>query len=86
MAHDEGQVRIAKPQCIGKDGVEHRLQVGRRARDDAQNLGGCCLLIECFGKLATARIEIFLDRCHRRLTLLSKKAAPQSRRSRTTSI
>src|SRR5271166_5409083 len=57
------------------DGVEYRLGIIERVADDAENFGGRCLLLQRFGKLASARLHIVeqprvLDRDHR---LVSKR-------------
>ena len=46
---DGSVVGIAKPTSGLRDCSQHRLDVSRRARDDAQNLAGCCLLLPCLG-------------------------------------
>ena len=50
--------------------LEHRLDVGRRARDDAQDLAGRRLLLQRLGEVAVARLQLLeqadvLDRDHR---------------------
>src|SRR6516164_7785646 len=49
--HHEGELAIAQPHCALGNRVEHRLDVGRRARDDAQDLGGGGLLLQHFSKV-----------------------------------
>ena len=51
------------------DRVEHRLHVGRRAADHPQDLRCCRLLLERFGELPVARLQLLeqprvLDRDH----------------------
>ena len=63
-AHPLEQVNAAP-----RNRIEHRLYVGRRARDHAQDLGGRRLLLERFAKVAVARLELVeeahvLDRDH----------------------
>ena len=41
-----------------RDRVEHRLEVGRRARDDAQDLAGGGLLLQRLGEVAVARLQL----------------------------
>ena len=43
--HDPGVQRLAETSSTRDDRVEHCLDVGRRARDDAQYLGSRCLLV-----------------------------------------
>ena len=43
--------------------VEHRLDVGRRAADDPQDLAGRRLLLERLGEIAVARLEL-LEQAH----------------------
>src|SRR5215472_3018 len=43
--HDPGVQRLAQTSSTRDDRVEHCLDVGRRARDDAQYLGCRCLLV-----------------------------------------
>jgi hypothetical protein len=42
-------------------GVEHRLGIGGRVADDAQNLGSCGLLLQRFVEIARATVELFLQ-------------------------
>jgi hypothetical protein len=35
---EECEVRAAEPRCAGEDRLEYRLQVGRRATDNAQDV------------------------------------------------
>ena len=67
----------AEPSCIRQDSLEHRLQVAGRARDDAQHLRGCRLLLQRLGKViarfakfAGARFERFLQSASVRLEIL----------------
>jgi hypothetical protein len=39
-------------------GLEHRLQVARRAGDHAQDVRGCRLLFQCLCELARARLQL----------------------------
>ena len=39
-AIDGAQHTLAEPRCVLDDPVEHRLQIGRRVRDQAQDFGG----------------------------------------------
>ncbi len=63
------RVGVAQFQRGGRDRVEHRLSVGRRAREDAQDLAGGGLLLERFGEFPVARVQFVeqpnvLDRDH----------------------
>ena len=49
-AVDGRVVRFAQPGRARRDRLEHRLQVGRRPADDAQDLGGGRLLLVGFGE------------------------------------
>jgi hypothetical protein len=68
-------------------GLEHRLQVPRRAGDDLQHLGRCCLLLQRlskviarFAKLAGARFERLLQSASMRLELLDQFRLGTTRR------
>jgi hypothetical protein len=52
-------IDAANPRGAFDNGVEHRLHVCGRAADDAQHLGGCCLMLQRFGKLAPAIVQLF---------------------------
>src|SRR5262249_16829913 len=47
----EGKLALAQPHGAFGDGIEYRLQVGRRSRDDAQHLGRRSLLLQRLGEL-----------------------------------
>src|SRR5215831_11298383 len=49
--HHEGELATAQPHRSLGNCVEHRLDVGRRARNDAQHLGGRGLLLQRLGKV-----------------------------------
>ena len=53
--------RLAETSSTRDDRVEHGLDVGRRARDDAQYLGSRCLLVKCLGELARAHFELLFQ-------------------------
>ncbi len=55
---DSAVERAAEPYRVADDGVEHRLRVGRRARDDPQDLAGRRLLLERLGQRAVARLQL----------------------------
>src|SRR5213593_1728179 len=59
---DEAEQPIAKTHSTLHDRVEHRLSIGRRARDDAKVLTRCRLLLEGLGYLCVGLRErtIFL--------------------------
>ena len=68
------RVGVAQFQRGGRDRVEYRLGVGRRTREDAQDLAGGGLLLERFAQFPVARLQFVeepnvLDRDHR---LISK--------------
>src|SRR5215471_20879547 len=50
------ELSLAEFRCAPGDGVEHGLDVGRRTRDYAQYLGGCCLIFKGFLQLVLARL------------------------------
>ena len=52
------QNRASQRRARSRDGVEHRLDVGGRARDHAQDLAGRGLLLEGLGEVAVARLEL----------------------------
>ena len=67
---DGGIVVVAQARRVFRDRVEHRLNVARRARNDAQNLGGGGLLLQGLGEVTIARLQLLeqpyvLDRDHR---------------------
>src|SRR5262245_22953859 len=67
---NDGIRRFAQLCRAFRHGIQHRLDIGRRAGDHAQNLAGCCLLLQRFGDLAIALFQFFeqphiLDRDHR---------------------
>jgi hypothetical protein len=49
---------MAEPQGAPHDGVEHRLNVGGGARDDAQDLGRCRLLLQRLGQVTVTSLEL----------------------------
>ena len=62
--------RLAQASGALRHGVEHGLDVGRRARDDAQDLACRRLLLQRLGQVAVARLQFLeqadvLDRDHR---------------------
>ena len=50
--------RVAQPRGIFRDHIQHRLDIRRRAGDHAQNLARRGLLLQRFGELAVASIEL----------------------------
>ncbi|HTO90073.1 MAG TPA: hypothetical protein VMJ70_02980, partial [Candidatus Sulfotelmatobacter sp.] len=67
---DDGVLRLAQALRVLRDRRDDRLNVGRRAADDAQDLRGRGLLLERLGEFAVARLELVeqphvLDRDHR---------------------
>ena len=89
---EESIFRLAKPPRCVEDHINNGLDIGRRAADDTQHLRGRGLLLQCFGKVAGARLHLVeqahvLDRDHRlvgessdQLDLLGRKRL--GRRSR----
>ena len=53
-----GELRAAEPQDRIRDRVEHRLHIGLRPADHAQDVAGRRLLLERFGEVAVARLEL----------------------------
>src|SRR5262250_285984 len=41
------------------DGIQYRLYVGRRAADDAEHLGCCGLMLQCFAQFCIAFLDLF---------------------------
>ena len=55
----DGRVeRLAQASGALRHGVEHGLDVGRRARDDAQDLAGRGLLLQGLGEVVVARLQL----------------------------
>ena len=52
-------IDAANPRRALDDGVEHRLHVCGRATDDAEHLRGCCLMLQRFGELTPAILQLF---------------------------
>ncbi len=57
-AEHGGVQRVAQASGTLRDRVEHRLDVGRRARDDAQDLGGRRLLLQGLGEVGVPGLEL----------------------------
>jgi len=62
-AEDGGVERLAQAGGALRDGVEHRLDVCRRAADDAQDLAGRRLLLQRFREIAVPRLQL-LEQAH----------------------
>jgi hypothetical protein len=60
---DDGVERLAEAGGTGDDRVQHRLDVGRRAADDAQDLRGGGLLLQRLVALALRTREFFFKIC-----------------------
>src|SRR5262249_52221402 len=45
--------------CTLYNGIEDRLHVGRRATDDAEHLGRCCLMLQCLAQFCVALLNLF---------------------------
>src|SRR5215813_11251266 len=65
---------LANAHCIGQHGLEHRLKLARRTRDDAQHFRCCGLLLQrlgklppCLGELTGARFELSVANVRSRL-------------------
>ena len=58
---DDRVDRLAEPRGPLRDDVEHRLDVGRRARDDPQDLGRRRLVLERLGELARPVLDLLLE-------------------------
>src|SRR5262249_5621257 len=58
----------------------------RRARDDAQHLRGRRLLLQCFGELARARLELAFQLARVRLELLFRRSLRFLRRVKMTHV
>jgi hypothetical protein len=52
------ELRLADAHCVRQHGLEHRLQVTRRARNDAQHLRRCRLLLQRLGKMSSRLGEL----------------------------
>ena len=53
-----GELRAAQPRRAGDDGLENRLEVGRRARDCAQDLARRGVLLARLDEFGSARVEL----------------------------
>src|SRR5262249_54302707 len=51
MEVEAAEPGLAKAHCIGQHGLEHRLQLARRAGDNSQHLRGRGLLLQRLGEL-----------------------------------
>jgi len=60
-ASDQAVCSVTKPRGALDHRVEHRLNIGGRARDHTQNLTGGSLLIQGFGEFAVAGFEFLRD-------------------------
>src|SRR5262245_4463121 len=50
VAHEDSAVAATESHRVTDDGPEHRLHIGRRAGDHAEDLAGCRLLSERLGE------------------------------------
>ena len=69
-AKDHRIVGVTQPRGIFRNNIQHRLDIGRRTGDHAQNLARRGLLLQCFGEVTIARLLLVnkprvLDRDHR---------------------
>ena len=64
VARDAADASVAERQGVLDDRIEHRLDVGRRLRDDLQDLGRRRLLLERLAELGGALLNLALPgRC-----------------------
>ena len=63
QAEDRRVRRPAHPGGVLDDGLQNRLQVCRRARDDAQDLAGRRLLLQGLRELGVPRLQL-LEQAH----------------------
>src|SRR6516225_9187242 len=56
--HQIAELGLAERDCLLQHGIEYRLQLARRARDHAEDLGGCRLSLQCLGKLVRACLHL----------------------------
>src|SRR5262249_30965049 len=54
------KIGLADTSCVLQHGVEHLLQLARRAGDNLQHLRGCRLLLPCLGKVSPRLVEFAL--------------------------
>src|SRR5260370_38618526 len=54
------KIAFAQLRCVGEDDSEYGLELVRRARDDAEHLGRCRLLLQRCGQLAREQSDILL--------------------------
>src|SRR5262245_20354768 len=59
-AKDMRVLRATHTRSVFGHGIKDRLDVGRRAGDYAQDLGGRCLLLERFAQLLIARFNLLI--------------------------
>jgi hypothetical protein len=62
--HHCAELRLAYPGRSCDNGVEHRLDVGRRARDHAQDLARRPLLLHRFGEFGGALVQLSFEFCN----------------------
>src|SRR5262249_4261966 len=77
---------ITNARGIFQYGLEYRLQLTARARNDAQHLGGRGLLLQRLGKLAGARLKLLLEFARVRLELLFRRSLRFLRRVKMTHV
>ncbi len=63
VTQDERPIRpcLAEARCVLQHGLEHRLKLAGRARDDAQDLRRRRLLLQRLGELAGAQLDLFFQ-------------------------
>src|SRR5262249_39155821 len=55
---ERSEFGLADAHRVPQHGLEHSVQLTRRAADDLQDLRGCSLLLQRFGQLARARLHL----------------------------
>ena len=60
-AKNHGVLRVTQPRRIFGHRIQHRLKIGRRPGDDAQDLARGRLLLRSLGKLSLAGIKLLGD-------------------------
>jgi hypothetical protein len=55
---DTAEPAVAEPHGTLRDRVEHRLGIGRGARDHPQNLGGRCLPLQRLGEVGVLGLQL----------------------------
>src|SRR5262245_25017076 len=61
MQIEVAELGLANAHCISQHGLEHRLKLARRTRDDAQHLRARRLLLQSLGELTGARFGLLFQ-------------------------